>query len=85
MFGNAKRNLQVQIDELKQENKKLKWLIQNPCPYKVGEKIKGLIITEVYLFELKTRIHTGIYSSEVIVYGYEWRYKTLNKDAKPKI
>lgn len=46
MFGYNKK-----IKYLEAQIEKLVWIIENPCPYKVGQKLKsGNIITEITFY-----------------------------------
>lgn len=46
-----RRISELESKELKFKNElgKLNWMLENPNPYKVGQKINGEIITEVWL------------------------------------
>jgi len=55
MFGIIK--LKKEVKNLKTEVEKLKWINENPCPYKVGQKLKnGDIIKEVELLWSKYHV-----------------------------
>lgn len=57
--------------ETKKELEKLKWMIENPCPYKVGQKINGEIITEVYVYWFEPCSNFNILRKT------QWMYKTV--------
>lgn len=51
-----------QIKALQESYKKLEdriWLLENPPKYKVGQAVKGMIITSVEVMDYKTFIHLG--------------------------
>lgn len=54
--------LETATSKLIDQNKKLEdriWLLENPPKYKVGQAVKGMIITSVEVMDYKTFIHLG--------------------------
>ena len=65
-----------ELKQLKKRLAKLEWIVVNPCPYKVGDKIAGSVITDVWL---------GCVCFHEDNYLFSWNYSTINKHQKPKI
>ena len=57
--------------EFEKQIKQLNWKLDNPCPYKVGQKINGEIITEVYVHWQEH------YCSFINPFKTGWHYKTV--------
>lgn len=51
-----------EVAKLEAQNKKLEdrlWLLENPPKYKVGQVVKGMIVTSVEVVGSKIKIHQG--------------------------
>lgn len=75
-LSNRISQLESKEAEYKKQLEQLNWKLDNPCPYRVGQKINGQIITEVYL-------HWQTHQCSFIdPFKTQWMYKTV-KPIKP--
>ena len=69
--------LESKNTELSKEIDKLKWMVQNPCQYKVGDKLpNGEIIHEVYLHWPYESYYFQLLNNP------QWMYKSIKPNKK---
>lgn len=88
LLDSAKENFKYKIAELETQNKKLEdriWLLENPPKYKVGQVVKGMIVTSVEVVDGGLISKKATLSGMLYLFGGDaekqkhWQYKAIKK------